>query len=53
MSDDNVKPLPVKFKSPPGTDGPMLKVVDLRFGDTAAIIATAGTAGAKSTRLDV
>lgn len=27
MSDDKVKPLPVKFKAPPAGDGPMLKVV--------------------------
>ena len=27
MSDDKITPLPVKFKSPPGDDDPMLKVV--------------------------
>ncbi|MGY3615718.1 hypothetical protein [Bradyrhizobium sp. USDA 10063] len=33
MSDDNIKPLPVKFKAPPSEEGPMLKVIDLRFGE--------------------
>jgi hypothetical protein len=33
MSDDNVKPIPVKFKAPPGDDdAPFLKVID-RMGD--------------------
>lgn len=27
MSDDNIKTLPIKFKSPPSNDGPMLQVV--------------------------
>jgi hypothetical protein len=27
VSDDNVKPIPVKFKAPPGDDEPFLKVI--------------------------
>ena len=27
MTDDNVKPIPVKFKAPPGEDEPFLKVI--------------------------
>lgn len=34
VSDDNVKSLPIKFKAPPSDDGPMLQLVDNRFGDT-------------------
>ncbi len=27
MSDDNIKPIPVKFKKPPGDEPPFLKVI--------------------------
>lgn len=27
MTDDNIKPLPVRFKKPPGAEDPMLKLV--------------------------
>lgn len=31
--DDKVTKLPVKFKAPPSDDGPMLQIVDARWGD--------------------
>lgn len=32
MSDDNITKLPIKFKAPPSDDGPMLQIVETRFG---------------------
>lgn len=32
MSDDNITKLPIKFKAPPSDDGPMLQIVETRYG---------------------
>lgn len=34
MSGDKITKLPVNFKAPPSDDGPMLTIVDTRFGAT-------------------
>lgn len=36
MTDDNITKLPVTFKHPPSDDGPMLQIVETRFGSPPA-----------------